>query len=533
VTVPTISPEELRSLIVGSEELALLDLREGGLFAQSHLLFAINCPLSRLELFVESLVPRKDVQVVVCAGEEDTQLCELGATRLRGLGYTELLMLKGGVEGWKSAGFELFSGVHVPSKAFGEFVETTCRTPHVKAAELVAMQNSGEDFVVLDSRPFKEYHAMNIPGGVDVPGAELVYRIYDIAPDPKTKVVVNCAGRTRSIIGAQSLINAGIPNPVMAFENGTMGWHLAGLKLERGQTRSFGDQSPEARKIALQRAEAVRHKYGVRTIDEVQAMAWKNDTSRTTFYLDVRDPSEFAIAHWLGAKSAPGGQLVQATDRYVGVRRSRMVLIDNDGVRATLSASWLIQMGWDDVFVLTDALQSFVPPAASGPSAHIGNSEPEMISVADLTIALDKREVVVVDLATSIQYRDNGHIPGSWFVIRSRLAENLTRIPDAPLLILTSPDGLFAELVYEEAAALGRKVLVLSGGTRAWQDAGRELEFGFAHMADEPIDLWYKPYEFDDDDKNIEQAMEQYLTWEVDLVAQIERDGTTDFRHFD
>ena len=61
---------------------------------------------------------------------------------------------------------------------------------------------------------------------------------------------MNCAGRTRSIIGAQSLINAGLPNKVIALKNGTMGWHLAGLKVARGETRSFGPQGPEAAKFA-------------------------------------------------------------------------------------------------------------------------------------------------------------------------------------------------------------------------------------------------------------------------------------------
>src|SRR3546814_14009942 len=91
-----------------------------------------------------------------------------------------------------------------------------------------------------------EYHKMNIPGGIDVPGAELVYRVRDLAPDPDTLVVVNCAGRTRSIIGCQSLINADLPNKVMALRNGTMGWHLAGLDVERGAQRQCGPVSDEA-----------------------------------------------------------------------------------------------------------------------------------------------------------------------------------------------------------------------------------------------------------------------------------------------
>ena len=530
MNVSLMTPAELRNLITGPDELALIDLREGGTFSESHLLFAISIPLSRLEVLIEGLVPLKSVKLVLCASAKDEDMTALGASRLTSLGYSDISVLEGGIEGWKAVGYELFSGVNVPSKAFGEFIETTYKTPHVQAHDIQRMKADGEDFILLDSRPYTEFNAMNIPGGIDVPGAELAYRIHDMAPDPKTKVVINCAGRTRSIIGAQSLINAGIPNSVMALENGTMGWHLAGLKLERGQTRSYSDVSPGAHDIALIRAQAVRDRFGIKSIDEQTVLDWKKDTSRTTFYLDVRDPSEFNMAHWPGAKSAPGGQLVQATDKYVGVRRARLVLIDNDGVRATMSASWLVQMGWYDVHIMPDASASFNTPEKPAPIS-LNYSTPSL-SVNELAKTLNAGNCIVVDMATSLQYRDKGHIPGSWFAVRSNMPENLSKIPNANLLVLTSADGSFAEMVLADALKSGRNVKVLEGGTQAWIDEGNPLEFGFSHMADGPVDLWYKPYEFDDDDKDIEQAMEQYLSWEVDLVGQIERDGTTEFKVF-
>src|SRR5690606_35290739 len=110
-------------------------------------------------------------------------------------------------------------------------------TPSVSADELHAMMRGGERMVVLDSRPWTEYRRMNIPTGIDCPGAELAYRVHDSVHDPDTTVVVNCAGRTRSIIGAQSLINAGVRNKVVALRNGTMGWALSGYDLENGAER--------------------------------------------------------------------------------------------------------------------------------------------------------------------------------------------------------------------------------------------------------------------------------------------------------
>src|SRR5256714_13006337 len=227
--------EKLRGMLLDGAELALLDVREERIFSESHLLFARSVPLSRLELRMARLVPRRATRIVLV--DDADGLAERAAKVLGGVGYSNLHILDGGNAAWKAAGFELFSGVNVPSKAFGEFIEHESGTPSITAEELNALMRSGIDMVVLDSRPFDEYSRVSIPTGVNVPGAELVLRVHEMAPKPDTLVVVNCAGRTRSIIGAQSLINAGVPNKVVALRNGTMGWSLAGFKPDSGQSR--------------------------------------------------------------------------------------------------------------------------------------------------------------------------------------------------------------------------------------------------------------------------------------------------------
>ena len=169
-------------------------------------------------------------------------------------------MLDGGAKAWEAAGYELFSGVNVPSKAFGEWVEHHYGTESVDPPELKSWIDGGQNIVVLDSRTHEEFVRMSIPTGISVPGGELVYRIGDIAPDPKTLVVVNCAGRTRSIMGAESLRRAGIPNKVVALRNGTMGWELASpastsMGHQRAKTHSC------APKLAIPCTSKHRHRY--------------------------------------------------------------------------------------------------------------------------------------------------------------------------------------------------------------------------------------------------------------------------------
>jgi rhodanese-related sulfurtransferase len=161
----------------------------------------------------------------------------------------------------------------VPSKAFGELVEAERHTPSLSAPEVQALIDGGDDIVILDARRYDEYQTMSIPGSVSVPGAELALRARELAPDPATRIIVNCAGRTRSIIGTQSLINAGIPNQVAALRNGTIGWTLARQELEHGQSRSYPPASETNRRLAALDARALADRAGVLRVESA-AVSW-------------------------------------------------------------------------------------------------------------------------------------------------------------------------------------------------------------------------------------------------------------------
>lgn len=328
---------ELRDRLAAGAEIALLDVREQGVHSQGHPFYAVPLPLSRLELFADRLIPRKTAPIVLLDGGGEG-LAERAAATLTRLGFTNLSILDGGCAAWQAAGGELFSGINVPSKAFGEFVEHHFDTPRVPPQEIQRLRDAGRKMVILDSRPYAEYHRMSIPGGIDAPGAELVYRVHDLASDPDTLVVVNCAGRTRSIIGCQSLRNAGIPNEVVALKDGTMGWDLAGLQCERGATRMAPDPTPEGAVRARAAAQHAAQRFQVKFATRAQVEAWSRDADRTLFLLDVRTREEFEARRIAGSRHAPGGQLVQATDEYIGVRGARVVLVDPARVRSVMTA---------------------------------------------------------------------------------------------------------------------------------------------------------------------------------------------------
>ena len=342
MTTPTITPSEIRAALLMRDEIAFLDVRHEAAFATGHPLFAANMAADRIGLEAALRLPRKDVLVVVYDAGEG--LVPLATDRLAALGYTDVRQLEGGLQAWQSAGYELFQDVNSYAKAFGELVEARRHTPSLPADEVANLIERKANIAVLDVRRFDEYATMNIPGSVSVPGAELVLRAGRAAPDPETTIVVNCAGRTRSIIGTQSLINAGVVNKVVALRNGTIGWTLAGKNLEHGADRR-GDIGPF--EGAETSAREVAYRAGVRHLSAEEAAALARQTSRTLYRFDVRDAEEYAAGHLPGFRHYAGGQLVQEIDMAAPVRGARILLTDDKGLRADMTASWLAQMGWE------------------------------------------------------------------------------------------------------------------------------------------------------------------------------------------
>src|SRR3954470_9735557 len=342
MTLPTVTPSQVRTALLLRDEIALLDVRHEAAFATGHPLFAANMAADRIALEAELRLPRKGAPIVLFDAGEG--LVAAAADRFAALGYSNVRALEGGLQGWQAAGYELFQDVNSYAKAFGELVESRRHTPSLSADEVAKLIASKADIAVLDVRRFDEYATMNIPGSVSVPGAELVLRAGRVAPDPGTTIIVNCAGRTRSIIGAQSLINAGVANKVVALRNGTIGWTLTNRQLEHGAARRGGIGLSEAAKA---KARDVAYRAGVRHLSPQEAAALQAQSGRTLYRFDVRDAEEFAAGHIENFRHYPGGQLVQEIDIAAPVRGARILLTDNLGVRADMTASWLAQMGFE------------------------------------------------------------------------------------------------------------------------------------------------------------------------------------------
>ncbi len=502
----------LKAWLSDGREIALLDVREHGQYGMGHLFFAVPLPYSRFELGLPLLAPNRSVRMVLCDGGDG--VAARAAARAAALGYTNVSVLEGGVPAWGAAGYTIYAGVNVPSKVFGEMVEHARHTPRIAARDLEAMRQSGDNFVIVDGRPWAEYRKMSIPGGICCPNGELVLRIDDIAPDPQTKIVVNCAGRTRSIIGAQTLIDFGVPNPVYALENGTQGWFLAGLELARNADRRYGEARAET---AEQRSRAQRFAIacGAPSVTAAVAHAWLGDTTRTTYLFDVRTAEEFAADGLAGFVHAPGGQLVQATDQWVGVRGARIVVYDREAVRAPVIAGWLRQLGHEAYWLADAATAASFDWRRS--SAGVEPRMPASISVDEAAAALRAGAATVLDLRPGMAYRE-GHIAGAVWAIRPRIGA--VRSPAGTIILVADEPAVAALAALDLFEAGSNDVRLLTGGYAAWRDAGLPVEASPDRPTDaDCIDFLF--FTHGRHDGNAEAAR-QYLAWETGLLAQLD-----------
>lgn len=509
----------LKRWLHDGQEIALLDVREHGQYGEAHPFFSTTLPYSRLEIDAPRLVPRQSARIVLLDDGDD--VAARAARVLRGMGYSDARPLQGGFPAWKAAGYGVFAGVNLPSKTFGEIAEHVLHTPRISATDLAGRLQRGDNLVVLDGRPFGEYGKMNIPGSICCPNGELALRAQELAPRPDTTIVINCAGRTRSIIGAQTLIDLGVPNPVYALENGTQGWYLADLQLEHGAQRKYPETvSQQTLPVLRERARKLADKLGVRSADAAQVRAWQDEAGRSTYLCDVRTPEEYAAGTLSGAQHTPGGQLIQATDQFVGLRGARLVVFDNEGVRALVVAGWLHRMGWD-VYVLDGDLKA----GMSAPRQPALPRGPEGIESSAIGAAV-REGAVLVDVRPGMNYRE-AHLQGARWSIRPRLHQ-LGLDANAQVILLAAEAGVGA-LAARELAELGvTRVRINCDKPAAWRSAGLAVEASPETPSDaDCIDYLFFVHDRHDGNK---AAARQYIAWETNLVNQIDAEERASFR---
>ena len=547
----TISPQSLDALLKGDTPFALIDVREAGEYNNAHIPGASLISRRDLEAQIAAAVPHSATPVVLC--DDDARRATFAAATLERLGYSDVSVLDGGINRWVTQEYQTEWGVNVPSKDFGERVEVVHHVPEIDAVELRERIDRGDELVILDTRTPEEYQRLCIPGGRSVPGAELALRITDITKDLSgdATVVINCAGRTRSIIGTRVLQRMGLPN-VVGLKNGTAGWSLAGYALEAGADRlELPSVSENGIAAADAYADRLAEEDGVRYLDAdglQELMARRSD--ETVYLVDVRTSEEYAAGHIPGFRWFAGGQAVQRSDEVAVVKNCPIVFCCDARTRATITASWYRQMGHKDVYAvhggtaewqraghsleqghsqaqplgLDDAKSkvrmlapSEVPSASNAPIILVGTGTRTSAYIREANES-PTSEAAIIFVGTSQQFAE-AHVPGSHWVPRGWLETQIADFaPDkAAPVVVTCVDGIASTFAGATLADEGyADVSVLEGGMRAWRQAGHGIEQGLTGVMSTPADVVPAGT-----DRGYADMM-NYLRWEEELGRKYE-----------
>ncbi len=528
----SITPAQLDDMFRGNAPFALIDVREPGEYNASHLPGSSLIPRRLLEFDLPAAVPHPDTLTVLC--DDDGRRVSRAVATVTAMGFSNVAWLDGGLNRWMSLDYPTEWGVNVPSKDFGEKVEVVHHVPEIDAIELKTRMDRGDKMVILDTRTPEEYRRFCIPGGRSLPGGELALRITDITADldPDTTVVVNCAGRTRSIIGTRILQRMGLDCEVVGLKNGTSGWVLAGYELESGADRDIlPGVSSEGIAAAEAYADRCAAEDGVRLLD-VSGLdnLVARSAEESVYFIDVRTAEEYAAGHIPGFRWFPGGQCVQRSDDVAVVKNAPIVFCCDGKARATLTASWYRQLGYGEVYALDGGAGAWAAAgreleSGTGVGARFdgsvgGASESALLTAARQSVpTLTAQELrdsppdAILFVDTSQDFA-RGHVPGSRWVPRGWLewqAGEQVPATDAGVVV-TCVDGRQSLLAAATLRQLGyTNVAALTGGITAWRAARLPVEEGLTGVMRIPADVV-----FSGPDRTYAD-MQHYLRWETAL----------------
>ncbi len=512
---------ELAELMASKSLYAVFDVRERGEYNQRQIANAVSLPRSQIEFRIGELVSNAEIPLVVY--DEGGERARLAARTLVALGFTSVSVLDGGIAAWEQEGRPVVSGVNVPSKAFGEKVQHEEAVPDISPQELKQLLDKNSELVILDVRTPEEYGRFCIPGGLNVPGGDLIHWADALRQKPAIKVIVNCAGRTRSIIGTAALRRLGLTN-VLELSNGTMGWLLAGYDLETNPARQGPRAPDESQSRALDLALKIAQEEKIDwTPAETIPGASGVEKSGVTYMIDVRSESEYESGHISGSINVPGGQAVQRADDFVAVRNAKIIFLSNRCARAVMAAYWYGKMGFRDVSVLQGGIHAW---SESGRQLERGKARKKPLGYERAKGAVKQRRpsemrqdvadssVTILDVGSSLEYQA-AHLPGAKWISRGwlelRLPSRLTE-RSSPILI-TCRDGEQSVFAARTLAELGySNVSVLDAGVEAWQAERFETLTGLTDCWSEPNDVVLSPSITGD-----KAAMQRYLDWEIKL----------------
>lgn len=358
-----ITAQDLKKILWGEEVYSLIDVRSQKEYEEGQIFGATRIAVGVIRVNLPLLILNKKTQIILYSNNEDR--AATAAAYLTDLGYENIHILKGGLEGWKKAGLSTVIGIHVQSKALGEVVDIRPGSVrHIYAKELLhKIKESPKDKkpVILEVRPVEEVQQTgSIKGAINIPGVELYPQLKKYLEQGRD-VVLTCAGRTRSIIAAATVKALGL-GEVYELVNGTRGWILEGEKLSYNTDVDTEPVSPENRVWFTKKARELSKANSLKYIaaDELNYIV-RNLKDTNTIILDVRQRDDYERrGHIPGSRNYEGGQIIQNTDDALLINGADYVLVDDGDGRAEIVAFWLKELAIPNVKILSGGINEWL-----------------------------------------------------------------------------------------------------------------------------------------------------------------------------
>ena len=460
------------------EPIAFIDIRSRHHYVANHPVFAVNAPIDSLETHCDTLFGSESATALVIG--DDELLTTWASHLITQKTNLQPKVIRGGFSAWEAAGLPTWGGEYTPSKAFGEWVEQTGSMSHISPLE--AMKSPVHD--QFDVRPLEEFNRFTLPGSRHCPTGRL-----GALKTQQTHLRVHCAGRTRGIIAAQTLVDLDFPATIQCISGGTQGWEIAGGTRQFNHPTEQVDLIPSSEENS--RAQVLIKKYHLPIFTATEEVAWLNE-SRDFRLLTVCEDQ-------LDTPSISPTTLIQSTDQYLGTHHIPVIVEGPHALDVSVTVLWLRRMGWDARIRETNA-------TASQTTHEISAQQSAFVKIED--------HCTVIDTRPSRSF-SRSRVQNSSWVPRSLFRELL---PTVTYVVICETDAtkrqtaiLLAWLGIEQATCIG------------WQEVSPDLiDHSHIQHRTHPVD---QPLFFPNRHHgNLEDA-KGYLHWEHSLLPTLTQHG--------
>ena len=354
-----VKADKLAEELAGTDLPAIIDVRSKGEWDKDgNIEGSINIPFSDFFNSLDQIPADKDARIVVLCASGHRGGITMMALRL--MGYTDVINLNGGLNGWKAAGMPVV-GLVPDMATFLTTLPTDAGYFSIKADKLNEMMVENPPFIV-DVREASELESNGfIAGSINIPIRDLLKNL-DKLPAKDQKIVVTCASGHRGSLGMMALRMLGYTD-VVNINGGINAWVKAEFPLETGAPAApVAGAAPEVDASHLATLDAYLSNLP-EGFGAIKSPDFNTELVAGTvpFILDVRSKEEWdANGHIDGAINVPVVEVPANLAQLPADKAAPIMVICASGHRGAMTKMYLEFLGYTSVRNLNGGMNGWI-----------------------------------------------------------------------------------------------------------------------------------------------------------------------------